>query len=98
MVQPGSCLTVIVLLQVLLQPLESVTVTEYVPPAFTVIHCVVAPVLHEYAESPAGAQSCVALPWQMVVLPVMLQLGSCLTVTVLLQVLLQPLESVTITE
>ena len=62
------------------------------------MHCVVAPVLHEYAERPDGAQSCVELPWQIVLLPVIVHGGSARMTTVLLQVLLQPFASVTVTE
>jgi len=43
---------------------------------------VVAPVLHEYEDIPAGAQSCVLLPGQMVVFPVIEQLDPPLCVTV----------------
>ncbi len=45
--QDGNGFMVSVLLQLLLHPLPSVTVTEYVPAELTVIHCVVAPVLHK---------------------------------------------------
>jgi hypothetical protein len=45
--QLGRALTVNALLHELVQPLLLVVVTVYVPAAFTVIHCVVAPVLHK---------------------------------------------------
>ena len=47
MVQTGPVLTVTVLLQTLLQPVELVTVTEYVPAVLTVTQRDVAPVLHK---------------------------------------------------
>lgn len=47
MTQFGSELATTVLLQMLLQPLELVTVTVYVPATFTVMQLVVAPVLHK---------------------------------------------------
>jgi hypothetical protein len=45
------------ILQILLQPLALVTVTEYVPAVFTEIQFVIAPVLHKYEAAPAGVQS-----------------------------------------
>ena len=47
MVQTGPVLTVTVLLQTLEQPVELVTVTEYVPAVLTVTQRVAAPVLHK---------------------------------------------------
>jgi hypothetical protein len=44
----GNGLTVNVALHVVVQPFESVTVTEYVPAVPTVILEVVAPVFHRY--------------------------------------------------
>ena len=68
--QLGSAFTISVLLQLLEHPLASVTVTVYVPAVLTVIHCVVAPVLHKYEANPAGAHHCVVLPEQIEPLPV----------------------------
>jgi hypothetical protein len=47
MVQAVVFAMMICSLHMLLQPLASVIVTEYVPAAFTVIQLVVAPVLHK---------------------------------------------------
>ena len=55
--QVGGVYGVTVLLHVLLHPFASVMVTLYVPAVLTVIHCVVAPVLHMYEAIPAGAHS-----------------------------------------
>ena len=96
--QLGGVLTVTVLLQLLVHPLELVTVTEYVPVEPTVIHCVVAPVLHKYPASPAGAHNCTVLPKQQELFPVIEQLGGVYVVTVLLQVLVHPFASVIVTE
>ena len=68
------------------------------PIVFTVIHCVVSPVDHKYEAKPTGAQSCVDLPEQISRLPVIEQFGGLFTVIILLHVLLQPLELVTVTE
>ena len=46
MEQVGGVYAITVFEQELVQPLPLVTVTVYVPPVVTVIHCVVAPVLH----------------------------------------------------
>ena len=81
-----------------LQPLEFVTVTEYVPVALTLIDCVVAPLLQAYCDIPAGADSVTLPPVQNVVEPfgVMVVSGSALTVTVALALPLQlPLVTVT---
>ena len=51
--QTGKSYAVTVLLQLLVQPFAFVTVTEYVPPEVTVIHCVVALVLHKYEDAVA---------------------------------------------
>jgi hypothetical protein len=60
------------------------------------MHLVVAPVFHEYCGYPVGRQSCVELPAQKEVLPVMVQFKLEPTVTVLLQLDVQPpLETVT---
>jgi hypothetical protein len=73
------------------------TLPKYVPGLDTVIHCVVAPVFHEYAWYPAGRQSCVDPPGQIVELPVIWQLSGGLIVTILLQLLVQlPLLTVTV--
>ena len=62
------------------------------------MHCVVAPVLHKYEDIPAGAHHCVDPPAQTDPLPVIAQVGSALTVSVLLQVLVQPFAFVIVTE
>ena len=61
------------------------------------MHCVVAPLLHRYFVHPAGAQSWVVLPTQIVVLPVMVQAGAVTVVTVFEQVLVHPAAFVTVT-
>ena len=98
MVQTGRGVTVTVLVQVLLDPFRLFTVTEYVPAELTVMQFVVAPLLHKYPNAPAGTQSCVDFPGQKELLPLMRQRGLYITETILLQVLLQPLESVMVTE
>ena len=52
-----------VLSHVLVQPFAFVTVTEYVPPEVTVIHCEVAPVLHKY-EVAVAEHNCDDCPLQ----------------------------------
>jgi hypothetical protein len=47
MVHTGSLVMMICSLHMLLQPLASVMVTEYIPAAFTVMQLVVSPVLHK---------------------------------------------------
>ena len=74
-----------------------VTVTLYVPVAFTVIQLVVAPLLHKYDAAPAGTHSFVDFPGQITLLPVIVQTGLGETVTALLQVLLHPAVFVTVT-
>jgi hypothetical protein len=102
MSQVGKSFTVSVLVQVLEQPLALVMVTVYVPAVLIdPVHCVVAvkppgPV-HEYELMPAGAQNSVDPPVQIVLLPVMSQVGKSSTVSVLVQVLEQPLASVIVT-
>ena len=76
-------------------PLDVVTVN--VPAEPTVIHCVVAPLLHEYKEAPAGAHKFVEPPAQNEGLPVIKQDGTLFTLIVLLQVLVHPLAAVAIT-
>ena len=76
-------------------------VTEYVPATVIVIVCVDAvnppgPV-HAYEVMPAVAKNEVLLPWQITLLPVMLQTGNGFTVSVLAQVLWQPFASVIVT-
>jgi hypothetical protein len=95
--QLGSGFTVNALLHELVQPLLLVVVTVYVPAAFTVIHCVVAPVLHKYEVRPAGAHHCVEFPEHTELLPVIKQLGRGFTVNALLHELVQPLPSVVVT-
>ena len=58
-----------VMLHVLVHPPEEVTVTWYVPATDTLIHCVVAPVLHAYAAIPTGAHNVLGVPGQTEVLP-----------------------------
>ena len=72
----GFWLTVIVFEPLPVHPLASVTVTvnEFAVP--TVIHCVVAPVLHKYEAKPAGAHHCVVDPEQIEPFPVMVEEGS----------------------
>jgi len=91
---PVLCVTV--KLQVELQ-VPLLTLPKYVPGLVTVIHCVVAPVFHEYPRYPAGRHSCVEPPGQMLELPVIWQLSGGLMVTYLLQLLVQlPLLTVTV--
>ena len=61
------------------------------------MHCVVAPLLHRYLVHPAGAQSWVVFPMQIVLLPVIVQTGAATVVTVLVQVLVQPAALVAVT-
>ena len=64
----------------------------------TVMHCVVAPVLHRYEDIPAdAAHNCVEPPMQKS-LPVILHTGKGYVVIVLLQLLVQPYALVTVTE
>jgi len=65
------------------QLLEFVTVTEYVPAAFTVIDCVVAPVLHMFPVDELEVRTTLP-PWQKVVGPpaVTVVAGLLFTVTV----------------
>ena len=67
------------------------------PAAFTVMHCVVALLLHKYFMLPAGAHNCVVAPVLMVLLPVIVQTGNALTVTVFEQELVHPAALVTLT-
>lgn len=80
-----------------MHPLTSVIDTEYVPADVTVIHCVVAPVFHEYDDAPEGAHKLVNEPSQNVLLPVMTQTGGFLALIVLLHVLVHPIEFVIVT-
>lgn len=48
------------------------------------MHLVEAPVLHKYPEAPVGAQSSVDWPWQILLLPVIAQLGNAVTVTAMI--------------
>ncbi len=57
----------------------------------------VAPVLHKYPASPDGAHHCVEEPEQTEPLPVMVEEGSEFTVSDLLELLVQPFPSVTVT-
>jgi hypothetical protein len=96
--QLGAVPTVTVLVQVLLHPLELVTVTVRVPAVLTVMQLVVAPVLHKYEEAPAATQSCVDPPGHIAELPVIVQTGLDITVTAWLQLLVQPPALVMVTE
>ncbi len=61
------------------------------------MHCVDAPVLHEYDDIPGVPHNCVDPPVQRFVFPVIAQFGGLTVVTVLLQVLTHPpLEIVTV--
>jgi hypothetical protein len=99
--QLGVGLTVSVLLQELVHPAALVTITLYVPAAVRLQTCAPDPVKpagpdHAYVPPPVALKH-VEVPWQIVLLPVMLQLGVGLTVSVLLQVLVQPALLVTVT-
>jgi hypothetical protein len=73
--QTGFVITVNVLLQELVHPAALVTVTLYVPAAVRLlITALVAPVDHKYVPPPVAVKD-VELPVQIVLLPVMLQLG-----------------------
>ena len=75
MLHEGEVVTATVLLQILLHPSAVVTVTEYLPPALTVMHLVVAPLLHKYVEeADGGAQSSMDSPMQSEPFPVRVQL------------------------
>ena len=97
MVHTGNALAVITFVQVLVHPAVLVTVTLYVPAAFTVIQLVVAPLLHKYEAAPVGTHNCVDCPGQIAQLPVMVQTGLGDTVTAWLQVLVHPASLVTVT-
>jgi hypothetical protein len=77
-------------LELLVHPFASVTVTVKVFAVLTVIHWVVAPVLHRYPASPDGEHHCVEPPEQTELFPVMVEDGSWLTLSVLLELLVQP--------
>jgi|SRR5208283_355645 len=89
-------------LQVLVHPFRSVITTVYVPGVLTVMHCVFvanpAGPIQEYFVMPGVAQNRVVAPTHTLVTPTMLQIGCGLIVSVLLQVLMQPLESVIVTK
>lgn len=98
----GSGLTVtVVLVDVRLQPLALVTVTEKLPEADTVMLCVVAPLLHRY-EAAAELVKVTLPPAQKVVGPLAVIVGTagrgCTVTDVLAEVRLQPLALVTVTE
>jgi hypothetical protein len=79
-------------------PAALVTVTLYVPAAVRLlITAPVAPVDHKYVPPPVAVKVA-ELPTQIVLLPVISQLGGGLTVSVLLQELVQPAPLVTVTE
>ena len=90
-------MTVNVLLQELVHPAALVTVTLYVPAAVRLlIAAVVAPVDHKYVPPPVAVKVA-ELPTQIVLLPVISQLGGGLTVNILLQELVHPAALVTVT-
>ena len=98
MLHVGAASIVTVVLQLLVHPAVLVIVTEQEPAVETVIHCVLAPVLHEYELIPVGAQSCVLPPEQIEVLPDILHIGAGSMVTVALQLLVHPDSLVIVTE
>ena len=88
--QTGFVITVNILLQELVHPAALVTVTLYVPAAVRLLITLdVEPVDHKYVPPPVAVKL-VEPPAQIVLLPVMLQLGVGFTVSVLLQELVQP--------
>jgi hypothetical protein len=79
MLQTGLGSTVSITLQVLLHWLAFATVTLYVPAALTLqITAVVAPVDHKKVKSPVPPEAVkqVDVPWQIVLSPVILQVGN----------------------
>ena len=95
--QTGFVTTVNTLLQELVHPAALVTVTLYVPAAVRLlIVALVAPVDHKYVPPPVAVKL-VEPPAQIVLLPVMLQLGVGFTVNTLLQELVHPAPLVTVT-
>ena len=90
-----------VVLQLFVHPLMSVMTTVYVPGVLTVMHCtfVAKPFgpTHPYFAMPAVAQNRALDPAHTLVAPTMPQTGCGLIISVLLQVLMQPLESVIVT-
>jgi hypothetical protein len=94
----GIGLTVTACVAVDVQLLALVTVTVYVAfdVGLTVMAAIVAPVLHKYVPPPV-AVNVVEPPLQTIDVPVMLAVGSGLTVTVLVAVDVQPLALVTVT-
>ena len=100
---PGAVLSsVVVTLAVDVQPFAPVTVTVHVPAVVTVIHCVVAPVLHEYDAAPAGAHSVVLGTAHVSARPLSFEIdapGVVLSnVVVTLAVDVQPFAPVTVTD
>ena len=95
--QVATWFTVKDLLELLVHPLASVTVTVKVLAVLTVIHCVVDPVFHKYPESPAGAHHWVAPPEQTELFPEIVEEGSGLTVSVFEPLPVHPFASVTVT-
>jgi hypothetical protein len=97
MLQLGVGFTVSTLLQELVHPAPLVTVTLYVPAAVRLlITAPVAPVDHKYVPPPVAVKLA-EVPAQIVLLPVILQLGASLTVRTLLQELVHPAALVTVT-
>ena len=99
--QLGVGLTTNVLLQELVQPPAAVTVTLYAPAAVRLQ--ITAPVAvkppgpdHAYVLPPVAVKH-VEDPWQIVLLPKILQTGFVITVNVLLQVFVHPKALVTVT-
>ena len=98
-VHVGCGFTVSVALHVVVQPLESVTVTVYVPATLTEMPEVVAPLLHKKvygAVPPLGPHVNVCEPPAQIAATggVTVQFGFGLTVNVALHVVMQPWESV----
>jgi hypothetical protein len=98
MLAVGNGLTVTALVAVAVHPLALVTVTVYVASAvgLTGIVAVVAPVLHKYVPPPVAVKVVVP-PLQITDVPVMLAVGSGLTVTACVVVAVQLLPFVTVT-
>jgi hypothetical protein len=95
--QLGSGFTVSVLLQELVQLAALVTVTLYTPAAVRLlIVAVVAPVDHKYVPPPVAVKL-VEPPAQIVLLPVILQLGAAFTINSLLHAVVHPVTFVTVT-
>jgi hypothetical protein len=86
--------------QISVHPLESVTVTLYVPGVLTTIDTVVSPVVHKYLPGVPVAVRMTESPSQKEIGPltIITTTGLGCTVTCLLQLLVQPEAYVTVTE